>query len=83
MYQLTRILPDDTVHPHTPVASIREAIFEAGALLVDADVEPRLARRFALHLSRQPLGKEIRHEGTRWRFRIDQVDAEGSPADLL
>lgn len=83
MYQLTRIFPDDTAHPHKPVASIREVIFEAGATLVDAGVEPRLARRFSLHLSRQPLGTEIRQEPTRWRFRIDQVDAEGSPADLL
>lgn len=73
MYQLTRILPDDTIRPHKPVASVRDVLMTTASGLIDADIEPRLARRFALHLTRQPLGTEVRHEPTGWRFRIDEL----------
>lgn len=80
MYRLTRILPDDTLHPHKPVASVREVLMITAAALVDAGLEPRLARRFALHLTRQPTGTEVRHEPTGWQFRIDEL-ADSPPAE--
>lgn len=73
MYQLTRILPDDTIHTHDPVASLIETRTVITDALVDADIKPRIARRFALYLTRQDLGTEVRHDPTTWRFRIDEV----------
>lgn len=78
MYRLTRIFPDDTTHPHEPMAFVHKVIDEAVSHLVDADIQPRLARRFALHLSRQPHGTEVKHAATGWRFRIDELDSEDS-----
>jgi hypothetical protein len=59
-----------------PVPTLREIRDPVTDILVDADITPRVARRFAHYLSRQEPGTEVRHEPTGWRFRVDQVDEE-------
>jgi hypothetical protein len=74
-YILHRTLPDGTARRHeTPFTSMRGLIFAAAYVLIDnAMVKPADARRFALELSRHPLNADVLHEGSGYRFRIEEI----------
>lgn len=74
MYKITYRDQGGIRHTSNRVSTIREALTTTVSLLVDIQVEPHKARRFALHLSRQPLGTEIENKPTGWRFRIDETE---------
>lgn len=81
MYQYTLIQPDGNTRQGTPYASVAEVLRSVVDTLLDGGVEPRLARRFAIHLTRQPLGCKVEHKPTRWTFRIDEVPADPHPPE--
>jgi hypothetical protein len=75
MFALTRTTPAGVTKTHSPVAKLRDASVAASRVLADnAGTSKADAQQFAARLSKEPLGTELTHEPTGYRFRIDRTE---------
>lgn len=74
MYQLTRTTPDGVRKQHRPMRTMEEVRFAAAYVLMDnVGIQPSVAKRFALALTREPLGTEMEHASSGYVFSVTEV----------